>query len=110
MACFASLNFFRLSGDLKLSLPLYKFISTPKWRKLVAAEDRFYSRAISLCDEAVLALNEAMEDGTLSDDQFYFLSYLLSRPSLSIKVKIFCFILLLKSNCSYNPITLLVRL
>ena len=81
----------RLSGDLKLSLPLYKFVSTPKWRRLVAAEDRFYSRAIALCDEAMLALNTAMEEGTIRDDQYYFLSYLLSRPALSLKdVTVIC--------------------
>ena len=82
---------FRLSGDLKLSLPLYKFVSTPKWRRLVAAEDRFYSRAISLCDEAMIALNTAAEEGTIKEDQYYFLSYLLSRPALSLKdVTVIC--------------------
>ena len=81
----------RLSGDLKLSLPLYKFISTPKWRRLVAAEDRFYSRATALCDEAIIELNKAMEAGRLAEDQFYFLSYLLSRPALSLKdVTVIC--------------------
>ena len=74
-----------MSGDLKQSLPLYKFVSTPKWRRLVAAEDAFYSRAIALCDEAVLALNTAAEDGSLAEDAFYFLSYLLARPALSLK-------------------------
>ena len=49
-------------------------------------EDTFYSRAIALCDEAMIAMNDAMETGTLNDDQFYFLSYLLSRSALSIKV------------------------
>ena len=60
-------------------------MSTPKWRRLVAAEDAFYSRAIALCDEAVLALNTAVEDGSLAEDAFYFLSYLLARPALSLK-------------------------
>ena len=31
----------------------------------MAAEDRFYSRAIALCDEAMLALNNAVEEGTI---------------------------------------------
>ena len=65
------MKIFRLSGDLKLSLPLYKFVSTPKWRRLVAAEDRFYSRAIALCDEAMLALNTAVEEGTIRDMERY---------------------------------------
>ena len=51
----------------------------------MAAEDAFYSRAIALCDEAVLALNTAAEDGSLAEDAFYFLSYLLARPALSLK-------------------------
>jgi len=87
----ANAEIFKLSGDLKLSLPLYKFVSTPKWRKLVAAEDRFYSRAIALCDEAIIALNDAVESDTICDDQYYFLSYLLSRPDLSLKdVTVIC--------------------
>ena len=49
----ANAQIFKLSGDLKLSVPLYKFVSTPKWRQLVAAEDSFYSKVIALCDKAI---------------------------------------------------------
>ena len=57
----------------------------------MAAEDKFYSKAIALCDEAMLALNTAMEEGTIRDHQYYFLSYLLSRPALSLKdVTVIC--------------------
>ena len=57
----------------------------------MAAEDRFYSRAIALCDEAIIALNDAVESDTICDDQYYFLSYLLSRPDLSLKdVTVIC--------------------
>jgi len=87
----ANARIFQLSGDLKLSVPVYKFLATPKWKQLVAAEDKFYSEAIALCDHAILSLKEAMEDQTLSSDKFYFLSYLLSRPSLSLKdVTVIC--------------------
>jgi len=78
---------FRLSGDLKLSLPLYKTFPSlsPKWRTLIEAEDRFYSSAIQLTDEAILRLKAAVEEDRLGPDQFHFLSYLLSRPALSLK-------------------------
>ena len=82
---------FKLSGDLKLSVPLYKLLTTPKWRQLVAAEDKFYSKAIALCDQAILSLKQAVEENTLSPLQFYFLSYLLSRQALSLKdVTVIC--------------------
>jgi len=87
----ANANIFKLSGDLKLSVPIYKLLVTPKWRQLVAAEDKFYSQAIAMCDQAILSLKQAVEDGSLSADQFYFLSYLLSRPALSLKdVTVIC--------------------
>ena len=106
----ANAQIFKLSGDLKLSVPLYKFVSTPKWRQLVAAEDSFYSRAIALCDQAILSLNQAMEEGSLNDDQYYFLSYLLSRPSLSLKdVTVICLSLFSDGLSTTTP-TLLFNL
>jgi len=89
----ANADIFRLSGDLKLSLPLYKALPSlsPKWKQLIRSEDQFYSSAIKLTDEAILSLKKAVEENQLKDDQFYFLSYLLSRPALSLKdVTVIC--------------------
>jgi len=76
---------FVLSGDLKLSLPLYKVLPSLKWRKLIKSEDFFYGSAIGLVDDAILRLKDAVETGSLSPDEFYLLSYLISRPALSLK-------------------------
>ena len=75
---------FQLSGLLKLSLPVYRAVSTPAWRALVEAEDAFYSRAIGLADEAVLRLRDAVENNReeMDEDKFYILSYLLSKSDL----------------------------
>jgi cytochrome P450 len=77
---------------LKLSFPFYRFVTTPKWRALIKAEDFFYSNAIRLVDEAILRLRDAVEaEGGLHKDRFYFLSYLVSKKELSLKdVTIIC--------------------
>ena len=72
-------------------MPFYKYISTPKWKALIEAEDFFYSHAIKIVDETVLRLKSAVESDTLTPGQFYFISYLLSRKELSLKdVTIIC--------------------
>ena len=44
-----------------------------------------------MTDEAILCLKTAVEENKLKEDQFYFLSYLLSRPALSLKdVTVIC--------------------
>lgn len=87
----ANAEIFKLSGDLKLSLPLYKYVTTPKWRRLVQAEDRFYTEAIALVDDALLRLTKAVEEKRVDQNQFYFLSYLLSKESLTLKdVTVIC--------------------
>jgi len=106
----ANAEIFKLSGDLKLSLPFYKYMSTPKWRRLVAAEDSFYSEAIALVDEALLRLRDGIESDSLSPDQFYFLSYLLSRESLDLKdVTVICLSLFTDGLSTTTP-TLLFNL
>ena len=63
---------------------ILQLISTPKWRKLVAAEDFLYSHSIRLTEEAILRVRDEVEKGTFetNKDQFYILSYLMSKPAL----------------------------
>lgn len=42
----ANSDIFRLSLELRFSLPLYKFVSTPAWREIVKAEDYFFGSVV----------------------------------------------------------------
>jgi hypothetical protein len=59
-------------------------VSTPKWRKLVESEDFLYNHSIRLVDEAILRVRDEVEKGSFdtNKDQFYVLSYLMSKPAL----------------------------
>ncbi|CAI4227491.1 unnamed protein product [Auanema sp. JU1783] len=44
---------FKLSADLKFALPIFRFLPTGKWRKLVELEDKFYAEAHVLMKRAI---------------------------------------------------------
>ena len=49
------------TGDTGKFCAMSRWVSTPRWMKLVRAEDEFYAEAIALCDQAVLELSRAVE-------------------------------------------------
>ena len=77
---------------------------------MVKAEDYLHSNTISMVDEAILKVREEVEKGTLTDassDRFYFLSYLLSRPDLSLQdVTIICLSIFLDGLSTTTPTAL----
>ncbi|XP_014662612.1 PREDICTED: probable cytochrome P450 CYP44 [Priapulus caudatus] len=81
----ANQQIFQLSCDLKFSLPLYKYISTPKWKRLVNAEDFFVGTVLKLIDETVAKVKERIEKKDLQADEYGFITYLLSRSELDDK-------------------------
>ncbi|ODN05629.1 putative cytochrome P450 CYP44, partial [Orchesella cincta] len=76
---------FTLGGHLKHSLPVFKYIMTPKWRKFLEAEDFFYSNASKVVDESVQHISQLEKSGKLKEGQYSFITYLLSREELSLK-------------------------
>ncbi len=55
--CVQRIFFDQLSSDMdrqEMASALFQYVSTPKWRRLVTAEDQFYSEAIALVDDALL--------------------------------------------------------
>lgn len=49
----ANKTIFVLAGILKHSLPLFKFITTPKWKRFLDAEDFFYAYECSLLNKLI---------------------------------------------------------
>ncbi|XP_021930388.1 probable cytochrome P450 CYP44 isoform X8 [Zootermopsis nevadensis] len=76
---------FHLSGLLKFSLPVYKYISTPKWRKLLEAEDFFYGTATKYVNATINEIDNLIQRNELPEGKYNFMAYLLSRKELSRK-------------------------
>jgi len=73
---------FRLSSDLKFSLPIYRYINTPKWAALERSEDEFYNNAVEFSKGPIAEVMELMKKGPLTGEKFNFLTMLLSRPDI----------------------------
>eukprot|EP00096_Caligus_rogercresseyi_P010686 TRINITY_DN397_c1_g2_i1.p1 TRINITY_DN397_c1_g2~~TRINITY_DN397_c1_g2_i1.p1 ORF type:complete len:485 (+),score=30.47 TRINITY_DN397_c1_g2_i1:186-1640(+) len=72
------------SAMLKLSLPIYKHIRTPRIRALQKTELEFIRLAMSLVERALSDLNDKTQNKTLQDNEFLFLRYILGRSELSM--------------------------
>ncbi|KAK7793989.1 hypothetical protein R5R35_003953 [Gryllus longicercus] len=81
----ANLMIFQISAQLKFSLPLYKYISTPKWRKLLLAEDYFYRNALSYIKRALKKVESEISQNKSLHGKYNFMTYLLSREELSMQ-------------------------
>lgn len=80
----ANLTVFVMSAYLKFSVPVYKYITTPRWKKLVEAEDIVTSTAMGHFNKTIQKIDEIMkQNGDITDGSYNFLTTLLSKPELS---------------------------
>ncbi|CAL4197513.1 unnamed protein product, partial [Meganyctiphanes norvegica] len=81
----ANREIFHLSGELKFSLRLYRYMKTPKYSRLHNLEDYFYGLSMEFIEETITQINLLKNMNKLEDKKFNFLTYLLSRQDLSRK-------------------------
>ncbi|KAK6737263.1 hypothetical protein RB195_019762 [Necator americanus] len=74
-------SIFQLSAELRFAFPFYRYVSTPKWKKMVALEDKFYKEANLLIDEAISKLRGSSQ----SEEEMKFASLLINRKELNVK-------------------------
>ncbi|KHJ94332.1 hypothetical protein OESDEN_05737 [Oesophagostomum dentatum] len=72
---------FQLSAELRFAFPFYRYFSTPKWKKMVELEDKFYREANLLIDEAIRKLRGS----TQAEEEMKFASLLINRKELNDK-------------------------
>ncbi|XP_067004640.1 probable cytochrome P450 CYP44 [Anabrus simplex] len=76
---------FTLAGELKFSLPIYKYFMTPKKKQLNNAENVYYRKALAFVNEAIHNLEGYVKENGNLGDKYNFLGYLMSRKELSHK-------------------------
>ncbi|XP_059167587.1 probable cytochrome P450 CYP44 isoform X2 [Physella acuta] len=76
---------FELSIKLYFAIPFYKLFFTPSLKELFECEDFINDEALRLTNIAIEEYKEAFENGTLTEDRFRFLSYMLSNPEMTKK-------------------------
>lgn len=76
-------SIFQLTLKMRFSLPLHQLLPTPSWKRLMEAEDFFYSKGQALVDEAVEKVREVIDRGHDLDGRFSLLTSLMNRKDLS---------------------------
>ncbi|BFZ10663.1 hypothetical protein BsWGS_13702 [Bradybaena similaris] len=79
----ANSKVFDISVKLFFSLPIYKLLPTPGIKKLYDCEDFINGLAFELMGMASKQYRQAVEENSLTGDQFMFLSYLLGSKDVS---------------------------
>lgn len=74
---------FYYNAILKVATPMYKYIPTKDWRKLVAAEDYFHKAAGVHIKDTIRAIKEQTESNEMDGKQYNLLAYFLSRKELT---------------------------
>ncbi|KAL3853185.1 hypothetical protein ACJMK2_016750 [Sinanodonta woodiana] len=82
----ANTTMFTLSTKLQFSLPFFRYLNTPTWRKLVEAEDFFFYRTgQSYVERTISKIKDLVNKGQYQEGQYNFLTYLMSKKELSYK-------------------------
>lgn len=82
----ANRDIFYLSGILKFSMPIYKYIPTPKWRKLVGAEGILVRTVKEYVEETISTIEQLIVKNRLQEtNQYSFLTHLLAKKQLTKK-------------------------
>lgn len=76
---------FKLSAALKFSLPIYKILPTPIWRRVSQLEDTLVDYSEKHVNSTVDAINNILKEGQEIPDCYSFMSHLIGSKDLSRK-------------------------
>ncbi|CAB4061579.1 CYP49A [Lepeophtheirus salmonis] len=101
---------FHESGMLKLSLPIYQYLWTPKSLYLRKKEVEFIRLAYSFVETALKDLKYMTENNSVREKEFLFLRFLLGKSDLSLENVIALMIILLTDGLSTTVPVILFNL
>lgn len=79
----ANKEIFQLSGNLKFSLPVYKYFHTPKWKRITEAENFIYRTTEKYVEQTIDEVKTIIEKENRVEEKYQFITHLLSKDTLS---------------------------
>ncbi|XP_071442558.1 probable cytochrome P450 CYP44 [Hetaerina americana] len=81
---------FYYNAILKVATPLYKYIPTRTWKKLVAAEDYFHKAAGKHIRDTILEIKALAESKQLNKDRYNLMAYFISKELNNKDIAFMC--------------------